>query len=296
MELKEILREVRRLELSTRRNVSSQFSGFYHSAFRGLGMQFADTRPYVPGDDVRHIAWNVTARSQTVQIKRFEEERELNVLIALDVSSSRNFGGEKATVKRRQILVGASLAMAALQNNDRAGCLLFSNDVEKTVPTKKGRAHILRILRDMLAYEPQQPTTSLDGLLTHLDRKIKKRSLIFILSDFIAPLPNERALKLCSRKHEIICLCIGDPFESVIPSKGLVRVVNNETGQSRVVDAALHQKTFAPLIQKHRQALQARLRRAGIDFIQLQNPEEDMLHLTLFLIERKGQQGFARVR
>lgn len=291
-----LLKRVKQLELSVRRRVDAAMVGHYASAFRGHGMQFSDTREYVFGDDVRHIAWNISARAPTTQMKRFEEERELRVLIALDMSASSDFGGRDATVMKRMIDVAASLALAGVRSQDQVGALLFTSEVEKTVPMKKGAPHVLRILREILAFQPRRRTTDLHGIFHHLEKKINKKTLIFVISDFIADLPAEKILKTCSRRHEIILISVPDPFESALPYKGLLRLQDPETGTVRIVDASSTalRRSFQEKIVQHRHHIRQTCLRSGLTLVELNNPDNDMILLKKFLISRKGRQGFSK--
>src|SRR4051812_26299740 len=217
----ELMREVRRLQVRTRRRVEGLFAGEYHSAFKGRGIEFADVREYEPGDDVRSIDWNVTARTGRTFIKRFTEERELTVILAVDLSGSGTFGSSGKSKSRTAVELAAVLALAAATNNDRVGLLIFTDQVELFLPPRKGRTHLLRLLRELLNFGPRSRGTDVAGAVDHLSRMLRKRALVFLVSDFLAP-PFERELRLASKKHELIAVSIADPRETEMPKAGLI--------------------------------------------------------------------------
>src|SRR4051812_31677746 len=206
----ELMREVRRLQVRTKRRVEGLFAGEYHSAFKGRGIEVADVRDYEPGDDVRSIDWNVTARVGRPFIKGFVEERELTVILAVDLSGSGAFGTAGKAKSRIAVELAAVLALAAAQNNDRVGLLIFTERVELFLPPRKGRTHILRVMRELLNFEPRGRGTDVAGAVGHLARMLRKRALVFVVSDFLAP-AFERELRLASRRHEVIAVSVADP-------------------------------------------------------------------------------------
>lgn len=233
----ELLRKVRRIELRTGRLVDSLMGGAYHSAFKGRGMEFEEVREYQPGDEVRSIDWNVTARAGRPHIKRFREERELTVLLLVDVSSSESFGS--TTQKKNELIAefGALITLAAMRNDDKVGMALFTDRVEQYVPPKKGRRHGLRLIRDLLAYEPESRGTDLAAALTFLGRVLRRRAVVFLISDFIAD-GFERDLSAARSRHDVIAVRVGDPREAVLPDVGLVTLEDSETGEVVLVDTA----------------------------------------------------------
>lgn len=231
----ELLAQVRRLTIRSRRAVEEVFSGAYRSAFRGKGLEFAEVREYVPGDDVRSIDWNVTARHGRPFVKRFDEERELTVVVALDLSASQRFGTRVRTKRAAAAEAGALVALAASRNRDRVGLLLFTDRVELYLPPSKSRARSLRIVRDLVAFEPRGTGTDLGQALAFLGRVLRRRAVVFLISDWIAD-SFERPLNLLARRHELVTIEVDDPFEEALPARGLVMARDLETGERRLVD------------------------------------------------------------
>jgi len=231
----ELLAQVRRLTIRSRRAVEEVFSGAYKSAFRGKGLEFAEVREYVVGDDVRSIDWNVTARAGRPFVKRFDEERELTVVVAMDLSGSLAFGSRARTKRETAAEAGALIALAAARNRDRVGLLLFTDKVELYLPPGKSRARSLRIVREMLAYEPKGRGTDMAGALAFLGRVLRRHAIVFIVSDWIAS-EFDRPLSFLGRRHEVVALEVTDPFERELPPTGLVRARDLETGRSVWVD------------------------------------------------------------
>ena len=263
---KDLIRKVRLIELKTRGLSDHIFSGEYHSAFKGRGMAFSEVREYVPGDEVRTIDWNVTARSGRPHIKVFDEERELTVVLMADVSGSGDFGTENQLKRELITEACATIAFSAIQNNDKVGLILFSDQVELFIPPKKGRGHILRIVRELLEFRPRHRGTDVAGALKYLNSVIKKRSIAFLISDLMDQ-GYEDALKIANRKHDLVVLRTTDPREGELPDMGLVQFVDPESGDVRWVN------TGNKRIRTHYRAealkLAARtkdaLRRAGVD-------------------------------
>ena len=230
METIEILKKVRKIEIKTRGLSNQVFSGHYHSAFKGKGMAFSEVREYQYGDDIRSIDWNVTARFNHPYIKIFEEERELTVMLLIDVSGSNEFGTRRQMKEEMMTEIAAVLAFSALHNNDKVGVIFFSNRIEKFIPPKKGTTHILRIIRELIDFKPQSQKTGISEALRFLTNAIKKRCIAFLISDFIDN-DFEPALKIASRKHDLVALRIFDQGETEIPSMGLVKVFNKESNR-----------------------------------------------------------------
>ena len=235
------LRQIRRLHLQAARRVDSPFAGSYRSAFRGLGMEFEEVRPYVPGDDVRHIDWNVTARTGLPFIKEFREERELTLLLVLDVSGSVRFGGggrDGRTDKRLQMarLAGA-LAFAAIRNNDRVGFVSFTDRVERFLPPRKSRGHAWSVMHAAFEHGPARAGTDLAGTLQFVARVLKRRAVVCIVSDFLAAGRFEQPLGVLTRRHHTSCFLVSDPMEQALPRLGLIELEDAETGRRRLVDA-----------------------------------------------------------
>lgn len=260
---REILRKVRRIEIRTRRIVDETLAGGYHSVFKGRGMEFSEVREYQVGDDVRTIDWNVTSRMGHPYVKKYVEERELTVLLAVDVSGSSRFG---STAQARSEVVAeicALLAFAAARNNDRVGLLLFSEGIEKYVPPRKGRRHVLRVLREVLYHEPAGRGTNIALALETVRRLQRRRAVVFVLSDFLAE-GFERPLRLASRFHDLVALVVRDPREASLPAVGLVGLEDAETGECLVVDTSQ-----AGLRERFRQAAEARAARLELLFKKL---------------------------
>ena len=238
----DILKRVRRIEIKTRGLSDEIFAGKYHTAFRGRGMSFAEVREYRVGDDVRDIDWNVTARSDRAHVKVYEEERELTMMLIVDVSPSRMFGSESITKKNLITEVAATLAFSASKNNDKVGCILFSDHIEKFIPPKKGRSHILMIIRELVSFQPTGRGTNLSEALRYLVGVNKKRTTSFLLSDFInseADMPKfEDALKIASSKHDLMAINIFDKRDVELPNVGVIEVEDAETGQKEWVDTS----------------------------------------------------------
>lgn len=237
METSELLKKVRKIEIKTKGLSKQLFSGEYHSTFKGRGMSFSEVRNYHPGDDVRSIDWNVTARTNEPYIKVFEEERELTVMLLVDVSRSSFFGTSNQMKNEFITEISAVLAFSAIQNNDKVGVIFFSDKVEKFIPPKKGKQHILRIIRELLDFRPESNGTDLGVALRYLNNVIKKRSITFILSDFLTE-GYDNALRVAAKKHDIIGVRIYDQRDETLPNVGLIRMADAETGRKLWIDTA----------------------------------------------------------
>lgn len=263
---KDLIRKVRLIELKTRGLSDHIFSGEYHSAFKGRGMAFSEVREYVPGDEVRTIDWNVTARSGRPHIKVFDEERELTVVLMADVSGSGDFGTENQLKRELITEACATIAFSAIQNNDKVGLILFSDQVELFIPPKKGRGHILRIVRELLEFRPRNRGTDVAGALKYLNSVIKKRSIAFLISDLMDQ-GYEDALKIANRKHDLVVLRTTDPREGELPDMGLVQFVDPESGEVRWVNTSNKRIRTHYRAEALKLAARAKdaLRRAGVD-------------------------------
>ena len=237
METKELLKKVRKIEIKTRKLSSNIFGGEYHSAFKGRGMTFSEVRNYQFGDDVRTIDWNVTARYNEPFVKIFEEERELTLMLMVDVSNSALFGTNNALKKNIITEISATLAFSALQNNDKVGLILFSDQVELYIPPSKGKTHVLRIIRELIEFKPLSKKTDIKVALEFLTRILKKKSITFILSDFISS-DYEKSLKIISKKHDLTGIKVYDKFEEAIPNLGLVQMFDQETEEIKMIDTS----------------------------------------------------------
>ena len=241
METQELIKKVRKIEIKTRGLSSHIFSGEYHSAFKGRGMAFSEVREYVPGDAIRSIDWNVTARFNHPYVKVFEEERELTVILLVDVSASEEFGTKGQFKKELVTELCAVLSFSAIQNNDKIGIIFFSDKIEKFIPPKKGKTHILRIIRELIEFQPQHQKTDLSNALRYLTNVIKKRSICFVISDFMEDKKNinfEDALKIANKKHDMVALQIYDERETELPDIGMVRLRHAETGEVMNIDTS----------------------------------------------------------
>ncbi|MBT4503800.1 MAG: DUF58 domain-containing protein [Gemmatimonadetes bacterium] len=232
---KEILDKVRLIEIQTRSVVNELFAGEYHSVFKGRGMEFAEVREYQQGDDVRSIDWNVTARVGTPFVKMYDEERELTVMLVVDASASGAFGSEEQMKGEVGVEISALLAFSAIKNNDRVGLLIFTDEVEVFIPPKKGRKHVLRVIRELLYFQPQGRGTSIAGALEYLERVIHRRSVVFILSDFLDA-DYQRVLQLVARRHDLIAVNLFDPRERQLPDVGFISLQDAESGGQLLVD------------------------------------------------------------
>jgi uncharacterized protein (DUF58 family) len=232
---KEILKKVKRIEIATRGLVNEVFSGEYHSVFKGRGMEFAEVREYQIGDDIRNIDWNVTARSDHPYVKVFDEERELTVMLLVDVSSSGNFGTTNQMKGEVAAELCAVLAFSAIKNNDKVGLVIFSDKIEKFIPPRKGKQHVLRVIREILYFKPEDSSTDLNIALEYLIRVIKRRSIVFLISDFLTE-NYEKALQVANKKHDIIAIDIIDPREVELPNVGFLELEDAETGEAVLID------------------------------------------------------------
>lgn len=237
MDTKELLKKVRKIEIKTRRLSNHIFGGEYHSTFKGRGMTFSEVRQYQYGDDVRNIDWNVTARYNEPYIKVFEEERELTMMLMVDISGSEFFGTERQFKNEIVTEIAATLAFSATQNNDKIGLVLFTDQIELYIPPKKGRSHVLRIIRELIEFKPKGSKTDVEGALKFLSSIMKKRAIVFVLSDFIDE-NYERTLKIAANKHDVTGIRVYDRHEEEIPNLGLVQMQDEESGELMLVDTS----------------------------------------------------------
>jgi uncharacterized protein (DUF58 family) len=237
METKDLLKKVRKIEIKTRRLSDHIFSGEYHTSFKGRGMTFSEVRQYQYGDDIRAIDWNVTARYNEPYIKVFEEERELTMLLMVDVSGSESFGSKNQFKKEIVTEIAATLAFSATQNNDKIGLILFSDEIELYIPPKKGRSHVLRIIRELIEFEPKSKQTDVSQALKFLSGTQKKKAIVFLISDFMTD-EYEHTLKIASKKHDITGIRVYDIREEKMPNVGMVSMLDAETGQTVLVDTS----------------------------------------------------------
>jgi uncharacterized protein (DUF58 family) len=288
---REQLRTVRKIQIRTSHLVSDLFAGQYQSAFRGRGMEFAEVRLYQPGDDVRTIDWNVTARSGEPYVKRFAEERELTVMLLVDASASTLFGSVRETKRALATELAAVLAFSAITNNDKVGLVLFSDRVELALPPRKGTRHVLRVIRELLSARPLGRGTDVAGALEHLTHVAKRRCVVFVLSDFLDT-PCRAALRIAARRHDVIAIVLDDPREAELPNVGLVELEEAETGTRYVVDTgdARVREAFARHAVATRAARARMLRGADVDVITVDTvrPYPEALLRFFRMRERRG--------
>ena len=275
METTELLKSVRKIEIKTRGLSKHIFAGEYHSAFKGKGMAFSEVREYQYGDDIRSIDWNVTARFNHPYIKIFEEERELTVMLLIDVSGSRDFGTQGKLKRTLMTELAAVISFSAIQNNDKVGAILFTDKVEKFIPPKKGRQHILRVIRELIEFEPENKSTNLVEGLRYLTNAIKKRSIAFVVSDFISP-NFEDALRIANRKHDVVALQIFDKRETELPPVGLIQVNNAETGEKMWIDTSSRalRDSYKKSWETRQKQLSITFKKCGVDNVLIQTSED----------------------
>ena len=282
-----LLKKVRQIEIKTKGISNHLFAGEYHTAFKGKGMAFSEVREYQPGDDVRSIDWNVTARYNTPFVKIFEEEREMTVMMLIDVSASENFGTRKQFKRELATEIAAILAFSAIKNNDKVGVIFFTDKVEQFIPPKKGKSHILRIIREVLAFKPQSKGTDISGALEYFNSVIKKRSICFVLSDFISS-SFEKPLRIASNKHDIVGLRIYDKREDSLPNVGLVPMQDAETDDIIFVDTS--NKEVRTIFAENRaikiKAIKKSFSASGLDLINITTGNDYIKPLINFFKNR----------
>ena len=289
METADLLKKVRRIEIKTRGLSSNIFAGEYHSAFKGRGMAFSEVREYSYGDDMRDIDWNVTARYNKPFVKIFEEERELTVMLLIDVSESLSFG-TSTTIKRDMLAeIAATLAFSAIQNNDKIGVIFFSDKIEKFVPPKKGRKHILYIIREILSFEPENNQTDISMVLRYLTNAIKKRCTAFLLSDFIDTSDYKQALKIANRKHDLVSVQVYDKMSTELKPLGLMKVYNPETGDDQWIDTSSRKvrNTYRNWWINQQTYMQGAFKQSGVDSVSI-STDDDYVKSLLMLFQKRG--------
>jgi uncharacterized protein (DUF58 family) len=285
----EILKKVRRIQIVTSAMVNDVFAGQYHSAFKGRGMEFEEVREYQPGDDVRTIDWNVTARSGRPFVKNYREERELTVLLAVDVSASQNFGTREQLKSELVAELGATLAFSAIQNNDKVGLILFTDRIERFVPPRKGMRHVLRVVRELLYHEPAGRKTDVAVALEYVSRVLARRAVVFLISDFQTP-SFSAALQIVRHRHDLIPVIVGDERERALPPVRFMEVLDPETGAQMLVDTSSRafRERFGRLTEARHAALITDLRRMRLDAIEVATGESFVEPLRRFF-HRRGQ-------
>lgn len=284
---KEVLKKVRKIEITTRGLVNDVFSGQYHSVFKGRGMDFAEVREYQIGDDIRTIDWNVTARSGNPFVKLYQEERELSVMLLVDASASGDFGTTERLKGEIAVEICALLAFSAIKNSDKVGLLIFTDQTEKFVPPRKGRQHVLRVIRELLYHRPRRKGTDIGMALDYLNRVVRRRSVVFLVSDFLAR-DYERPLRIANRRHDVVAIRVSDPREVEIPKVGLLELEDSETGERFFVDTSdpsfrkkFHSKAMATNVERKRL-----FRSMGVDFIDVWTHEPYHVPLIRFFRDR----------
>ncbi len=284
----EILRKIRRIEIISKKSSSEVFSGEYHSAFKGRGMEFSEVREYYPGDEIRFIDWNVSSRMGKIYVKQFVEERELTVILAVDLSSSLDFFSGEKSKKDIAAEISAIIAFTANSNKDKVGLLVFTDKVELYIPPKRGISHLLRIIREILTFKPESKGTSIENGLTYLNRVIKKKAIVFLISDFIDKdfsLP----LRISGRKHDLIAINISDKREVVLPDKGIFRMRDSESGEEFMVDFSSEKtrKKFRILIERENEHLKEKFNKYNVDSIDISVEENYEKPLFDFFLKRR---------
>jgi uncharacterized protein (DUF58 family) len=287
---RDLLKKVKKIELSTRHLVNEVFGGEYHSVFKGRGMEFAEVREYSPGDDIRTIDWNVSARTGVPYVKLFEEERELTVMILVDASASGAFGTRVQMKRALAAELSAVLAFSAVKNNDKVGLIIFTDHVEKYIPPRKGRSHVLRVIREVLNHEPEHQGTSINTALEFMSRVIRKRSVTFMISDFLDK-DYERSIKQASRKHDMLSFHLQDPWEIELPNLGLIQIHDGETGETSLINtgnASLRQ-TYQVKSQERFNKLQAFFKSSGLDYLPIRTDVPYVDSLISFFRKRASR-------
>ncbi len=283
----EILKKVRKIEIITSRLVNDIFAGEYHSIFKGQGMEFSEVREYILGDDIRTIDWNVSARMGSLYVKKFMEERELTVMLLIDMSSSSKFGTVNNLKSEIAVEISALLAFSAIKNNDKVGVIIFTDKIEKYIPPKKGRTHILRIISEILSFEPEHYQTDLNIALNYLNKVIKRKAIVFILSDFISP-DYSKSLAISNKKHDVIALTLNDPREQEIKKSGFLYLEDAETAEQVIVETAnpIFQKKFKSETAEKFNNRKALFNSINLDHIEIFTDKSYITSLVGFFKER----------
>ena len=288
METSEIIKKVRKIEIKTRGLSSNIFAGQYHSAFKGRGMAFSEVREYRFGDDVRDIDWNVTARFHRPYVKVFEEERELTVMLLIDVSGSLDFGTQRQMKRDMVTEIAATIAFSAIQNNDKIGVIFFSDKIEKYIPPKKGRKHILYIIREMLDFQPESRRTDVKQAIEFLSSVQKRRTTAFILSDFYVRNDFQQSLQICNRKHDVVAIQVYDIRAKELPDVGLMKVVDAETGFEQYVDTGSRKlrQTYQRYWMGRQAELSETFNKSNVDHVSIATNEDFVKSLLLLFKQR----------
>lgn len=288
----ELMQKIRRIEIRTKRLVNDSFAGEYHSVFKGRGMAFDEVRPYQAGDEIRTIDWNVTARTGETHVKRYTEERELTVMLVVDASASENFGSVNRFKRELAAELTAVLSFSATSNNDKVGLLIFTDQIELFIPPRKGRKHILRLIRELLAYEPQHSGTDIKMALDKVNQILKRRSIVFLVSDFMAePESYRQAMAITNKRHDLIAIDLNDPLDKEISDVGLLALEDPESGEIVWVDTGdkAWQHAFAVKSDAFEVEKTAVFRKSGVDQIDINTNQEYTIPLTAFFHERANR-------
>ncbi len=285
---RELIKKIRKIQLRTSHKVDEMLSGSWHSAFKGRGIEFEEVRPYQVGDDVRAIDWNVTARSDQPFIKLFREERELAVMLLVDLSGSQQFGTNRQTKRELVAELGATIAMSAIKNNDRVGLTLYSDEIEKSIPARKGSRHVLRLIRELLYCDPIGNGTDIRKAIEHLNRTNKRRTVVFLVSDFLDE-GYESVLRVARRKHDIIPIVVNDRREAELPNMGLVRLQDEESGEIITVDTSSrkNRELFSQLFEMQNSDLDSMFKRLRLTPIHLQTGQDIVEPLRRYFHKRE---------
>ena len=289
METSELLKKVRRIEIKTRGLSRNIFAGQYHSAFKGRGMAFSEVREYQYGDDIRDIDWNVTARYVRPYVKVFEEERELTVMLLIDVSGSRDFGSVNVMKKEVITEIAATLAFSAIQNNDKIGVVFFSDKIEKFIPPQKGKKHILYVIRELIDFQPDKKQTNIAQALKYLTNAIKKRCTAFLISDFIDKDGFKDALTIANRKHDVVAIQVYDGRETELPAVGLIKIKDAETGQERWIDSssARVRAAYKEWWDRRQAAMSDSFKKCRVDSVSIRT-EDDYVKALIALFDKRN--------
>lgn len=284
-----MLKKIRKIEIKTRGLSQNIFAGEYHSAYKGRGVIFSEVREYVPGDDVRDIDWNVTARQNKPFVKVYEEERELTVMLLVDVSGSRSFGAVGEAKMEKMAEIAATLAFSSIQNNDKVGMIMFSDKIEKFIPPKKGRKHILLLIREIINYQPENQGTDIDQALRFLTNAIKKRTAAFLISDLIDTHDYTQSLMIASRNHDLVTLQVYDKRDCEMPNVGLVKMRDLETGETAWIDTSSKsvRKTYAKAWYDRQQWISSVMTKSGVDMTSIAT-DEDFVKALLGMFRRRS--------
>jgi uncharacterized protein (DUF58 family) len=292
---KEILKTVKRIEISTKGIINSVMAGAYHSTFKGNGMEFTEVREYVVGDDIRSIDWNVTARTGDLHVKKFAEERELTVMLAVDASASASFGSKEEMKGEVMATISALLAFSAIKNNDKVGLLIFTTEVELFIPPQKGRKHVLRLIRELLYFKPQQRGTKMSAAFEHLVKMMRRRAVVMVVSDFQDE-DFEKSLRLLKQRHDVLAVNVGDVREVVLPSAGFLELEDAETGETVLVDSGdrAFREAFNKKATKEQNKLEKIFKKMSVDYVRVEiedNYKDTLKPLINFFIRRSKENG-----